>query len=68
LKSLAVLFANLGAIACFIFAGLLAYRGKSGWGWFLFVGVLISATSIEWGDKDKDQNNDKKTNEPGASE
>jgi len=59
--SFALLFVNLGAIACFIFAGLLAYHDKSGWGWFLIVGALISATSIEWSDKDKDHDDDKET-------
>lgn len=28
-------------IICAIFAGILAMEGKSGWGWFLFVAVLI---------------------------
>lgn len=27
--------------ACFIVAGLIALSGNDGWGWFLFVGVLI---------------------------
>ncbi|HGA5699032.1 TPA: hypothetical protein ACIS09_001687 [Salmonella enterica subsp. enterica serovar Birkenhead] len=28
-------------VICAIFAGLLAWQGKPGWGWFLFVAVLI---------------------------
>ncbi|EEJ5470881.1 hypothetical protein AU693_003914 [Salmonella enterica subsp. diarizonae] len=28
-------------IICAIFAGILAFNGKDGWGWFLFVAVLI---------------------------
>ncbi len=26
---------------CFIVAGILASLGMSGWGWFLFVGVIL---------------------------
>ncbi len=28
-------------VLCVIFAWMLAMEGKSGWGWFLFVAVLI---------------------------
>lgn len=28
-------------VICAIFAGMLAWQGKPGWGWFLFVAVLI---------------------------
>ena len=30
----------LPSIVCFAAAGYLASKGMSGWGWFLFVGVL----------------------------
>ena len=29
------------ALICFVAAGILAYNGMDGWGWFLFVGLLI---------------------------
>lgn len=28
-------------IACTVFAGLLALRGRNGWGWFLLVALLV---------------------------
>lgn len=31
---------GLSAI-CFVISGLLAWRGKEGWGWFLAVGFLL---------------------------
>lgn len=31
---------NLGSIACFVTAGLLAYQSKSNWEYFLIVGIL----------------------------
>lgn len=31
----------LPATACFAVAGYLAIKGLDGWGWFLFVGVLL---------------------------
>ena len=34
-------FTHVAAITCFVIAGALAANGKTEWGWFLFVGVLI---------------------------
>lgn len=44
---LANLGVNLVALACLIIAGILAFKGRDGWGWFLFVG-LVCASSIEF--------------------
>lgn len=48
---LANLSANLVALACVLFAGMLAYGGKGGWGWFLLAGVLCLG-SVKLGNKD----------------
>ncbi|SFN79275.1 hypothetical protein SAMN05216516_1274 [Izhakiella capsodis] len=29
-------------LVCFIIAGFLACQGQQGWGWFLFIGALLS--------------------------
>lgn len=36
--------ANTPAIVFAILAGVLAFRGVSGWGWFLFVAALVTVT------------------------
>ena len=36
--------ANLGSVACVIAAAVLAYRGTPGWGWFLFVALLLKTS------------------------
>ncbi len=41
---LAYFFANIVALACVVSAAFLALHGIPGWGWFLFVGVLMCAT------------------------
>ena len=33
----------IAAVAIIFFAGLMAYDNKEGWGWFLFVGVVMLA-------------------------
>jgi hypothetical protein len=33
-------FMNIGAVICFAVAGCMAVEGISGWGWFLFAGLL----------------------------
>lgn len=32
---------NMAACICFVIAGVLAYKGLSGWGWFLIAGCLV---------------------------
>jgi hypothetical protein len=42
---------NLIALAptsCAVAASILAYQGKDGWGWFLFVAVLTAGAASEW--------------------
>lgn len=48
--AIATIAANLASLACVIFAGLLAYQERPGWGWFLFVGLLC-AGSVKFGSK-----------------
>jgi hypothetical protein len=40
---------TLAAIACVLAAGLLAYEGKLGWGWFLFAAVWLGAITATEG-------------------
>lgn len=40
---LIILATNISAMLATAFAGLLAYEGKDGWGWFLFVAILLTA-------------------------
>jgi hypothetical protein len=40
------LLANLPSLACVIIAGYMAFHDKNGWGWFLFLAVLL-AKSID---------------------
>ena len=37
-----VILALLPLLACLIVAGVLCYKGREGWGWFLFVGFLLA--------------------------
>jgi hypothetical protein len=30
------------SLVCFVIAGILAYNGLEGWGWFLLIGLLLS--------------------------
>ena len=32
---------NLASVACIACAGAMAFKGISGWGWFLFVALLL---------------------------
>lgn len=41
--------ANLISITCVVFAGIIATKGQTGWGWFLFCAVVCSA-SVKVGD------------------
>lgn len=41
---LLVLFGNIASITCAIAAGMLAYSGKDGWGWFLCAACVLCAT------------------------
>jgi hypothetical protein len=34
---------NLGAVACVVCAATLALNGIGGWGWFLFVGLMMTS-------------------------
>lgn len=40
MKHLFYLLAGISSVL-FISAGILAYQGKDGWGWFLFAGILL---------------------------
>lgn len=45
MKDVALLvIANSASLASIVAAGYLAAHGKDGWGWFLFVGVICTAT------------------------
>jgi len=39
----------LAASVCFSVSGILAYSSIDGWGWFLFIGLLMGAITIEDG-------------------
>jgi len=41
-QSLLLLLSNLPALACVIGAAVLAINQVAGWGWFLFVGLLMT--------------------------
>lgn len=49
--ALALLVCNAATITCVIMAGLLGLEGRSGWGWFLLVGLLISCVPASKDDK-----------------
>lgn len=36
--------ANTASITCILVAGYMAIKEKSGWGWFLFVALLLTAS------------------------
>jgi hypothetical protein len=40
--ALVLLISNLGAVACVVCAAILALHGIGGWGWFLFVGIMMT--------------------------
>lgn len=42
-----ILFAQLPAIAAITGAALMALNNKEGWGWFLFIAVLVCANRIK---------------------
>jgi hypothetical protein len=42
---LSLLILEACAIVCAVFAGLLAYAGKDGWGWFLGMALLTTVSS-----------------------
>lgn len=44
-QSLLLLLSNLTALACVIAAAVLAVKSIAGWGWFLFVGLLMASSS-----------------------
>ncbi len=41
---LVLLIVTLPSILCFIISAVLAAKEKEGWGWFLFVGVVIACS------------------------
>jgi hypothetical protein len=44
----------IGSFGLIITSALMAFKGVAGWGWFLFVGIiLVSAFSYEGNDKIK---------------
>jgi len=57
MRFLIVLFGNVAALLAIGIAGYLAFCGKDGWGWFLFVGVL-TIQSFEFGGKPKENKNE----------
>lgn len=42
--TLATIAANAVSLACVVIAGYLALNGKTGWGWFLIVGLLCTGS------------------------
>lgn len=46
------------AIGCIVLAGLLVTRGLDGWGWFLFVAVLVIPGRIRTGKAALENEND----------
>jgi len=42
---LIVLLCMLPCIACIVISAVLAIKETNGWGWFLFVGILLSLNS-----------------------
>ncbi|EFO7518597.1 hypothetical protein RLV03_000385 [Salmonella enterica subsp. enterica serovar Benin] len=44
MKTMVMLLVFSTPIICAIFAGILAFNGKDGWGWFLFVAALIACS------------------------
>lgn len=39
---------NICSFVCAIIAGILAFYGKDGWGWFIFLAIVISCTEIKF--------------------
>ena len=37
---------GIGSIICFGMGGLLCWKEKEGWGWFLFVGLLLAGSAV----------------------
>jgi len=49
-----LIFMNVGSFLCFGIAGYLVSQNQDGWGWFLFVGLLIyGATTMKIKEKDE---------------
>lgn len=44
-----LLLALIPSTACLVVSGYLAVHGMEGWGWFLFVGLLLGQTLAEGG-------------------
>lgn len=47
-----LLLSNLPSIACVIGAIILGFHGIAGWGWFLFVAVLLQTSFSSFKDTD----------------
>ncbi len=56
-----IIAANLVAILCVGIAGYLLLNDKTGWGWFLFVGIISMGTVKISSDKDDEEEADSKT-------
>jgi hypothetical protein len=41
--ALTFLLSNIGAVGCVIAAAVLAAKGIPGWGWFLFIGLMMTS-------------------------
>lgn len=42
-EALIIIAYNAASISCFVGDAICAVKGIEGWGWFLFVGILVSA-------------------------
>lgn len=56
--SMLVMFAIIGrtltTVACIAGATFLAYYGKEGWGWLIFLGLCIGCYSVSSNDKEEE--------------
>ena len=43
---------NTCSFVCVIIAGILAFYGKDGWGWFIFLAIVISCIEIDFKDEE----------------
>ena len=57
---LTILALRSATIACVMAAAYLASKGIGGWGWFLFVGVVVSEGHVST-KKDEDKSKEEKT-------
>ncbi len=46
--ALALVLRTIAAIVAIVVAGYLAYHGKDGWGWMIFLAICIGSTSYKY--------------------